>query len=268
MKKIIEIKDLSFNYGERVIYDNFSLEIEEGTFYTILGSNGSGKSTLAKILVGLEPSHDFIKIDGLFLNSKNIDQIRTIISVVFENPDSQFITESVEEELAFTLENLGYSKEEIIKKVKRLTQTLDIIHLLGRNPHELSGGEKQLVAFAAALISEPKILILDEALVMVDSNIKNKIFEILEDYHKKGLTILNITHDSEEAMLGTNILILNNGKVILNKKIKEAFENEKEFKDGLMDLPFIIDLSTKLKYYGVISKLFYEKKKLVNSIWK
>lgn len=268
MKKIIEIKDLSFGYSANIIYDKFSLDIEEGTFYTILGPNGSGKSTLAKILVGLEPSRDYIKIDGLFLNPKNIDEIRTLISIVFENPDSQFITESVEEELAFTLENLNYPKTEIINRIKKITETLDITHLLGRNPHELSGGEKQLVAIAVALIIEPKILILDEALVMIDGAIRSKIFEILTNYHKKGLTILNITHDSEEAMLGTHILILNEGKIVLNGKTKDVLENEKAFKEGLMDLPFIIDLSTKLKYYGVVSKLSYDKKKLVNSIWK
>jgi ABC-type cobalt transport system, ATPase component len=268
MKKIIEIRDLSFEYGEHKVFEKFSLDIEDGSFYTVLGSNGSGKSTLTKIIVGLEPSRGFVKIDGLFLNPKNIDEIRKVVSVVFENPDSQFITESVEEELAFTLENLNYDKTEIVKRIREIAKKMGITHLLERNPHELSGGEKQLVAFASALIHDPKILILDEALVMVDLVLRDKIYDILKEYHKKGLTILNITHDSEESLLGTHVLIMNKGEIILNEKTKIALENDKAFKLGGMDLPFIIDLSVKLKYYGIVSKTSFDSKKLVNAIWK
>lgn len=268
MKKMVEIKNLSFKYGNHIVFKKFSLDIEEGTFYTILGSNGSGKSTLARIIIGLEPTGCLVRVNELFLNDQDIEKVRKSVGVVFENPDTQFVTDCVEDELAFTLENLNYDKREIIKKIKEITERMEITHLLGKNPHELSGGEKQLVALASVLIYEPRLLILDEALVMVDGIVRSKIYDILKAYHKKGLTILNITHDSEEALLGTHILILNKGEIILNKKVKEALENEKAFERALMELPFIIDLSTKLKYYKIIKSIYYDNKKLVNAIWK
>jgi len=268
MRKIIEIKDLTFSYGEYGVFENFSLEINEGSFYTVLGPNGSGKSTLARILVGLEPVQGEIIIDDLMLNLKNIEEIRRRIGIVFENPNSQFITETVSEELAFPLENLNYNPEEIIDRVANISLKFGITELLESNPQELSGGEKQLVALASALIYEPKILILDEALGMIDSMYRSKVFDILSTYHKKGLTILNITHDSEECLYGTDILILNSGKNVLQQPLKKALGNEKIFTSSLMELPFIVDLSTKLNYYKVVNKLAFDKKKLVNDLWK
>lgn len=268
MKKIVEIKKLTFKYGDHIIFKKFSLDIEEGSFYTILGSNGSGKSTLARILVGLEPSGAFIRVNGFFLNNVDIDKVRKSVGIVFENPDTQFVTESVEEELAFPLENLNYSKNEIRKRIKDITEKMNITHLIERNPHELSGGEKQLVALASNLIYEPKLLILDEALVMIDGAFRKKIYQILKEYNKKGLTILNITHDNEEALLGSHILILDKGEIVINKKTIEALNDEKAFKKSMMDFPFVIDLSNKLKYYGVVKTIVYDNKKLVNAIWK
>jgi len=268
MGKIIEIKDLTFSYGNHNLYENFSLEITEGSFYTVLGPNGSGKSTLARILVGLEPVDTEIIIDGLILNLKNMEEIRRKIGIVFENPNSQFITESVSEELAFPLENLNYHPEDIINRVANISLEFGITELLDRNPSELSGGEKQLVALASALIYEPKILILDEALVMIDGVYRNRVFDILSSYHKNGLTILNITHDSEETLYGTDILILNEGTKVLQSPLKQALKNEKIFTSNLMELPFIVDLSTKLNYYKVVNKIAFNKEKLVTYLWK
>ena len=159
---IIDIKNLNFKYKEKEVFNNFNLQLENGSFTTIIGLNGSGKSTLIKILLGLLKYEGIIKIDDILLNKDNIKNIRKSIGIVFENPDNQFVAETVMDDIAFSLENLQMNSKNIKEKIMKMANYIGISRLLEREPHSLSGGEKQLVALASALIHEPKILILDD----------------------------------------------------------------------------------------------------------
>lgn len=263
---MIDIKRLDFRYRNNIIFQNLNLNFEKNQITTILGSNGSGKSTLVKILVGLLKFDGNIKIDGVFLNRDNIKDIRKKIGVVFENPDNQFIAETVMDDIAFTLENMGYDKKVIREKIYEITSYLNIKHILESNPHFLSNGEKQLVALASALVHDPKILILDEALTYVDNNDKKEIYQIFKDLKNKGLTIINITHDIEETLFSDKIVVLGDNKVIFNGN-RDDFYNSTLNQLGF-EYPFIVDLSNKLMFYDLIDKRYYDMEELVDALWK
>lgn len=264
MKNII-VKNLNFSYGNKVILKDLNFEIEKNTITTIIGPNGSGKSTLVKILVGLLKSSGTIKIEDMLLVKENIREIRKNIGVVFENPDNQFVAETVMDDIAFTLENMNYNKKEIKEKVEKIAEYLNITDILEVNPHLLSGGKKQMVALGSALVHNPKILILDEALTYVDNFEKENIYKVLTDLKKKGLTIINVTHDIEETLFSDNIIVLNNG-IVFNGRKEDLYKSD--IKKLGFDLPFIVELSNRLIFYDLIDRIYYDMEELVNTLWK
>ncbi|MDD4282776.1 MAG: ATP-binding cassette domain-containing protein [Bacilli bacterium] len=268
MEDILIIKDLTFKYNDNYIFDKFNLTIKKGTWTTIIGPNGSGKSTLIKIIMGLLKSDSYIFIDNMLKTSDNIKQIRTKIGVIFEHPDSTFVAETVMDEMAFALENLEMDKKEIQKKVKEVARFLNIAYLLEKNPFQLSGGQKQLVALASILVLEPKILILDEAINRIDYFERNNILEVLSKLNKeKGITIINITHDIEEAVYGDDVILIDKGKIILNGSKELVFREEKVFNSIGIDIPFMAELSLKLMYYNLVDEMIFDMDEMVNKLW-
>ena len=146
---------------------------------------------------------------------------------------------------------------------------MKIEDLLDREPHTLSGGEKQLVSLATALITEPKILIIDEALSMVDSYDRDRIYKVLKKINENNkMTIINVTHDVDEVLYGKKIVLLSKGNIIDYASTKKILSDEKKFNELKLDIPFIVDLSNKLKYYELIDKMYLNMKDLVNDLWK
>lgn len=268
MSNIIEIKNLNFAYKNKKVYNDLSLNIAEGTFTTIIGNTGSGKSTLARIIYGLINSKSYIKVDNMFINPKNIKELRKKVGIVFENPDNQFISKTIKDDMILSLKKFEYNKSKIDEKIESVAELLGISELLPLEPHRLSGGEKQLVSLAIALAHEPKILILDDALNMIDSVKREKIYNILKAINKRGISIINITHNSEDLLKGTDIILISDGKILLQEKVQDAFNNPKLFTENNIDLPFVIDLSIKLLYYHAIDKIYFDIKKLVGALWK
>lgn len=269
MDNIIRLKNLNFSYDNKVIFKDFDLDIEKGKFVSIVGSNGSGKSTLVKILVGLLKAEGYINIYRMNLCEDNLMDIRRNIGVVFENPDNMFVAETVLDEIVFSLENLEYAKSTIKTKVDKVLEFIPIKEILEKNPHYLSAGEKQLVSLASALITEPKILILDEAFSMVDGVMKDKILKLLKKLNReKKITIINVTHDIEETVYGDDIIVLDNGKIELSGDKLEVYKQEKKLKKLGLDLPFMVDLSNKLSYYGLVDKTILDMNEMVNHLWK
>ena len=262
----IELKDIEFAYIKPLFHD-LSLTIETGKWTAIIGKSGSGKSTLLKIIVGLvAPTKGSVKILNEILTNETKKKIRNEISFVFENPDYQFIENTVYDDIAFSLENLHVPKEEIKLRVDEVLKLLQIADLKDMAPTELSGGEKQLVALATALVKKPKILILDEALPMIDNARKEKIFKLLADLKRKEkLTIIQVTRDIEETLNADTLVLLDNGAITKDKPLN-LYKDEKTLKD--VGLPFMAELSLKLKYYGLIDKIILKMDKMVNALWK
>ena len=268
MKNIIDVDNLSFSYKNKKIFDKFSLKIKENEWITICGKNGSGKSTLIKILSGLINNDSNITICDYKLNEKNIYEIRKNIGIVFDKIENSFLCETVEDELAFILENLSYSKMKINKTINDLSKKLNITHLLNKESNQLSGGEKCIIALACAIIHNPKILIIDESLSMIDVEEKNNLFNILDSLHKNGMTIINITHDLRESYYSDRLLILNEGEIMLDGKPFDVMQYDKILNRLKIELPVEIDLCIKLKLYGLINEINPNIKELVNIIWQ
>ena len=157
----------------------------------------------------------------------------------------------------------------IKKKITSISKYLGIDKILDRAPYTLSGGEKQLVALAVALVKEPELLILDEALTMVDLETREKVYDILKDINKEqGITILNITQDMDEILYGDTIFIMDNGKIVLKGPTKEVLSEEKIFTKLGLSLPFMAELSIKLKYYGLVDDIILDMNEMVDLLWK
>ena len=234
--KCVSIKNLSYAYiKDRPVIKDLSLDINKGEYVSLVGHNGCGKSTLAKLLVGLLiPSEGTIEICDLELNNKNLNEIRKKVAIVFQNPDNQFIGATVEDDIAFSLENMCVPRET-------------------KEPGYLSGGQKQRVAIADALIRNPEILILDEATSMLDPAGKQDILNLVKKMRSENpnLTIISITHDINEAYDSDRIILMHEGQSVLNCTPNELFEKSDIISKYNLDLPFIIELKTKIKELGI-----------------
>ena len=253
--KCVSIKDISFSYRKDYpVIKNLSLDIESGEYVSILGHNGCGKSTLARILVGLLfPKGGSIEVCGLVLNAKNINEIRKKVAIVFQNPDNQFIGATVEDDIAFSLENMCVPREEMLTLVKEYASKVGMDNYLSKEPGYLSGGQKQRVAIADALVRNPDILILDEATSMLDPQGKQDILNLVNKMRieNPNLTVISITHDIEEAYLSERIVLMNQGEIVLSCAPNELFDNAELIEKYNLELPFEVKLKNEIKQLGI-----------------
>lgn len=255
---VIELKNLSFSYdNESKALDDVSLIINKGEYVSIVGHNGSGKSTLAKLLVGLlAPSDGNIIINDIVLTSKTAPQIREDMALVFQNPDNQFIGATVEDDIAFGLENHRIPHKDMQAIIDDYAKKVGMIDYLKKEPSHLSGGQKQRVAIAGALALSPKILILDEATSMLDPKGKREITELILKLRKlnEDLTIISITHDIEEAYTSQRVIALNTGKIAFDGKPQDMFAHRDVFNELHLSTPFVLEMQNKLKDIGIETK--------------
>lgn len=246
----VEIKNLSFSYNDGgPVLNHVSLSVEQGSYTSIIGHNGSGKSTIAKLIIGLlAPRDGEIYVDGELLDNKSVRRIRKKIGLVFQNPDNQFIGASVEDDIAFGLENRQIPHKDMPEIVKRFAERVGMSEFLQNEPSRLSGGQKQRVAIAGALALNPEILILDEATSMLDPKGKNDIKQLILEMKKENpnLTIISITHDVEEAYLSDEVIVLSHGEVAFKGKPDEVFSKRDVLKNFNLEMPFLLDLKQKL----------------------
>lgn len=264
MKDIIKIKNLNYKNFDNKLFNNFELNIEESDFMSIIGPNNAGKTTLIKILSGLKKYEGTILIDNKELK-ENKKEIRKIISIVFDNPETQFIMDTVYNDIYLTAKNKKI--DNIDGEINKISKILKIENILNKSPQHLSGGEKQKVVLASALLGNPKILILDEALSMIDPISKKEIYEYLIKLNNEGTTIINISSDIEDTLYSKNILILNNGTIESLDTKENTYNKKNIFKKLQMELPFIIELSKKLSYYNLVNKDYYNEEELINKLW-
>jgi len=224
---VIELEDISFGYTSNPILRNISLKIDNNELISLTGPNGSGKTTLALLLAGiLEPQGGEVVIDSIRSNEyERFEEKRKDIGIVFENPDNQFITTSVERELAFGLENMGVEREEMKRRVEESIKRFSLEELRFRAPHTLSGGEKQKVAIASILIFNPRYLILDEPTAFLDPCSRRMVLDLIQNL-KGTISILLISHFPEEIMLGDTIYFLRDGKLDKQEREKVVLRSQ------------------------------------------
>lgn len=243
----------SYEEGKDVLKD-VSFSIEEGEFVSIIGHNGSGKSTLAKLAAGLmELEKGEIYIYDELLTPKSVTKLRKRIGIVFQNPDNQFIGASVEDDIAFGLENQNIKREVMVERVKQFASLTGMDKFLDKEPQNLSGGQKQRVAIAGVLAMNPDILILDEATAMLDpkgrKDMMDIVFKLRKD--KPTLTIILITHEIEETLRSDRIIALNDGELYLEGTPNEVYKKEDKLIAIDLDIPFLFKMKKALKEKGI-----------------
>ena len=241
----VSIDNVSFHYHQHGhdplrALAHVTLDIRHGSHTAILGRNGSGKSTLARLINALElPSEGTIVVSGH--NTKDalsIWEVRRQCGMVFQNPDNQIVGTTVEEDVAFGPENLGFPQPEIRAAVDLALQRVNLLHVAERPPHLLSGGQKQKLAIAGILAMQPSCLILDEATSMLDPATRSEFMELVQELiTERGLTVINITHHMEEALLADRVVIMNDGHVIMSGTPAEVFDRVKLVKEQGLDVP-------------------------------
>ncbi|MGW9909992.1 energy-coupling factor ABC transporter ATP-binding protein [Streptococcus sp. 151470009-6] len=254
MKSIIEVKDLSFRYKEDQEYydvNSVTFHVKRGEWLSIVGHNGSGKSTTIRLIDGLlEAESGEIWIDGQLLSPENVWDLRRQIGMVFQNPDNQFVGATVEDDVAFGLENQGLPREEMKKRVAESLELVGMLDFKKREPVRLSGGQKQRVAIAGVVALRPAILILDEATSMLDPEGRRELIQTVQEIRKDyQMTVVSITHDLEEVAMSDRVLVMKKGQVESTSSPRELFSRDDLDQIGLDD-PFTNQLRESLRETG------------------
>ena len=273
MESIIEIKNLSFRYQtDQEHYDvhNISFHVKRGEWLSIVGHNGSGKSTTVRLIDGLlEAESGEIWIDGDCLTSENVWEKRRKIGMVFQNPDNQFVGATVEDDVAFGLENQGIPLEEMKKRVSEALSLVGMAEVSKKEPARLSGGQKQRVAIAGVVALRPDILILDEATSMLDPEGRLELIKIVQkirqDHH---MTVISITHDLDEVAMSDRILVMKKGEVESTSTPRELFSRSDLDQIGL-DQPFVNQLKESLRTSGLkLPEHYLTEEELEEALWE
>ena len=251
MNNVCSINNLSFSYEEnKSTLKNISFDIPSSSYCAIIGHNGSGKSTLAKLIMGLlEPNEGEISLFGKKLEKKSLKELRRKMGIVFQNPDNQFVGSTVEDDIAFGLENRNIPREEMVKNVDYICKKVGMEDFKKHEPSSLSGGQKQRVAIAGVLSLGVDFIIFDEATAMLDPKGKKEIASLILDIKKENssLTILSITHDVEEASKADEVIVINDGSIFMKGKPEEIFSKVDELRSISLDVPFFYSLKYQLE---------------------
>lgn len=273
MKSIIDVKNLSFRYKEsQEYYDvkGITFHVKRGEWLSIVGHNGSGKSTTVRLIDGLlEAESGEIVIDDQRLTEENVWNIRRQIGMVFQNPDNQFVGATVEDDVAFGLENQGLSRQEMKKRVEEALDLVGMLDFKKREPARLSGGQKQRVAIAGVVALRPAILILDEATSMLDPEGRRELIETVEGIRKDyDMTVISITHDLEEVAMSDRVLVMKKGSIESTNSPRELFSRNDLDQIGLDD-PFANQLRHSLIQNGYdLPENYLTESELENKLWE
>ena len=273
MKSIIDVKNLSFRYKEsQEYYDvkDITFHVKRGEWLSIVGHNGSGKSTTVRLIDGLlEAESGEIVIDGQRLTEENVWNIRRQIGMVFQNPDNQFVGATVEDDVAFGLENQGLSRQEMKKRVEEALDLVGMLDFKKREPARLSGGQKQRVAIAGVVALRPAILILDEATSMLDPEGRRELIDTVKGIRKDyDMTVISITHDLEEVAMSDRVLVMKKGSIESTSSPRELFSRNDLDQIGLDD-PFANQLKHSLNQNGYdLPENYLTESELEDKLWE
>ena len=272
MKQMIELKNVSFRYDKTVEeyqIDTVSFHVKQGEWLSIVGHNGSGKSTVVRLIDGLlEAESGEIYVDGKQLTRETIWEIRSKIGIVFQNPDNQFVGATVEDDVAFGLENQGIPREEILQRVEKAIEQVGMLEFKDREPSRLSGGQKQRVAIAGIIALRPTIIILDEATSMLDPEGREDLMAVMRKLQKKfQLTIISITHDLTEIALSDRTLVFQKGKLESSMTPRELFSRNDLNEIGL-DKPFSKQVQESLSSHFPLKQDYLTESELLDQLWE
>jgi energy-coupling factor transport system ATP-binding protein len=270
---MIEVEEVNFTYPNGVeALKNVSLVIKNGEFIAIMGQNGAGKTTLVKHFNGLlKPSKGTIRVDGVETTKTSVAALARTVGFVFQNPDHQLFSETVEEEIAFALKNFGFEEEAIQKRVTWALNLLGLTQYRKTSPFMLSGGERKRVALASVLAWDPQILILDEPTIGQDYQQKEKLRQFIVQMQTQRKTVVIVTHDVEfVAECNPRVVLMKEGKIVADGEGKEILTNLEAIAQSSIVLPQIAQIFKQLTPLGLPKNIIdiYEAKDILLRIWR
>lgn len=271
-ESILSIEGVYFRYPNQSEYavQNVSFQAGRGEWLAIVGHNGSGKSTVARLLIGLlRPERGVIRLFGRPLDETTVWEVRRRVGMVFQNPDNQFVGTTVEDDIAFALENNGVPRDEMIERIHEAIRQVHMEAFLEHEPHRLSGGQKQRVAIAGILALHPDMIILDEATSMLDPRGREEVLETVRRLNRQQrITVLSITHDLEEAAKADRIIVMNKGEVMAEGTPEQIFRLGGKLERIGLDLPFAVKMGSRLRERGIPLRLGHlTTEELVEELW-
>ena len=271
----IKLENVSFSYPtnegeEQRAVNGVSLGIEEGSVVALVGHNGSGKSTLAKLLNGLlTPTSGRVLVYGVdTADDKKIFDVRSSVGMVFQNPDNQMIATNVEDDIAFGPENLGVPREEIIRRVDWALEKVGMSEFRHATPFKMSGGQKQRLAIAGVLAIKPRVMVLDESTAMLDPKGRDEVMAVVRQLNREEkMTVVHITHYMDEALGADRLIVMNDGKVMLDGKPADVFKEYKLLTKIKLDVPCVTRLAVTLAEAGMdVDPTITDEEALVDSL--
>jgi len=272
MENIIEVRNLKYKYdseSENYTLNDVSFQVKKGEWLSIVGHNGSGKSTTVRLIDGLlEAESGDIIISGDKLTAENVWEKRRQIGMVFQNPDNQFVGATVEDDVAFGLENQGLDYDLMVERVQQALELVGMQDFKEREPARLSGGQKQRVAVAGVVALRPDIIILDEATSMLDPEGRLDLIQTVKKIKDSNqLTVISITHDLDEIALSDRVLVMKEGQVESTATPRELFSREDLEELGL-DQPFVNQAKAALRQSGLpLPDSYLTEKELQDQLW-
>ncbi|EFU2709011.1 energy-coupling factor ABC transporter ATP-binding protein [Listeria monocytogenes] len=272
-ESFVRLEHVFYKYEdtEKYAVKDVSISAQKGEWVALVGHNGSGKSTIAKLLNGLLfPEDGLIKIGHFVLSEKNIWDIRRQVGMVFQNPDNQFVGATVQDDVAFGLENHGVPHDTMVERVESALNEVGMQSYALHEPARLSGGQKQRVAIAGVLALQPDVIILDEATSMLDPRGRAEVMETIRIMREQeDITVISITHDLDEVLFADRVIVMNNGEVHSEGTPQEIFEQADAMREIGLGVPFIIELQEKLVADGFeTGSTVLSEGALLDQLWK
>ncbi|GEN34816.1 MULTISPECIES: energy-coupling factor transporter ATPase [Aneurinibacillus] len=270
---IIRLENVSFSYegAEERAVQGVSFDVKKGEFLSIIGHNGSGKSTLAKLLNGLLlPSEGRVEVAGISTaNEEHIWEVRQTVGMVFQNPDNQFVAPTVEDDIAFGMENIGIPPSEMEARILDALHQVHMTQFRTAEPNRLSGGQKQRVAIAGALAIRPRVLVLDEATAMLDPRGRREVLDVVHRMNREqNMTVIQITHYLEETLESDRILVMDGGMLVGEGTPESVYQKVDWLRRLGLDVPFASDLQYRLQQKGFrFSALKLTGEGVLDSLW-
>lgn len=269
MSKILTVNNLDFAYGDNHIFENITFYLESNTINYIIGSNNCGKTTLIKLISGVLPSFNCIKIDNVILNKNNINKYLRAMGVALFESSNQFLFDNVLKEMSFPLENLNLSKKKILARVDEVLDLFNMKSIKTKQISDLSLLEKNKLIIALSMLHKPRVLLLDNPYIGLNkkqSNVINRLLKLI--CKKENITILLTTDNLENILIGDNVLVLGDKKIFLQGSVLEILKQDNKLVRSGINIPTMIDLSIKLSEYNLLDEIILDTDRMVDTLWK
>jgi energy-coupling factor transport system ATP-binding protein len=276
MAPLIEVQGVWFDFRPEAraradwILRKVDWTVEPGEYVALMGRNGSGKSTLARMLNGLlVPTEGRVRVKGIPTDDpKRLWMVRKTVGMVFQNPENQHVAPTVREDVAFGLENLGLPRKEMLRRIDEALEAVGLSGMEERQIHQLSGGQKQLLAIAGVIAMRPEAIVLDEATSMLDPAAGCRVLEVVRRLNEGGMAVIHITHSAEEAARAGRVAVLDRGRIVLDGPPEEVFLRDEELRHLGLEVPVLAELTGRLRRRGWSLSETLDPERWVEEIWR